>query len=333
MNPSYASNWTPPKIRGMEEAELSDFPVIDRYRYALRNLPPSGGGGCHVALLGIANLGRAANLSREQIAADLAAHVHGTRPVTAKEIQEAIDKAFDIAAPRRLTPRVAVDGEKLLSTILERGIEFSEATLFDASPVHIDWTVDRDGIEVLRRLYSREERLFIGMKYDAGPQHVQSVSEWIRRFERGFIPEHIIPNPLTGEQGAKKTDGKLSYRADACIADFRFAVLESDKLEKTQQIWFWAGVKLPIAALIDSGGKSIHAWIRIDAASETEWTERVEEKLFDILKALRVDGEPCIDTSCKNEARLSRTPGHFRKERKQWQRVLYLAPEGRPVQP
>jgi hypothetical protein len=325
MNPSYASNWTPPGTSGFEETTINDFPVIDRYHYALENIPPSGGGGCHAALLGIANLGRAANVSREQIATDLAAHVHGTRPVTAKEIQEAIRKAFDTEPPRRLTPRVAVDGEKLLSTVLERGIDFTEATLFDASPVRIDWTVDRDGIEVLSRLYSPEERLFLGTKHDAGAQHVQTVAEWIRRFERGFVPEHIVPNPLTGKQGAKK-DGGLSYRADACVEKFRFAVLEFDSMPREQQIWFWAGVKLPVAALIDSGGKSIHAWVRIDAEDANEWTERVEEKLFDILTAVG------IDKTCKNEARLSRTPGHLR-DGKRPQRVLYLAPEGKPVQP
>lgn len=325
MNPSYARDWTPPDTAGFEETRLGDFPVIDRYRYALKKLPPSGGGGCHVALLGVANLGRAANVSREQIAADLAAHVHGTRPVTLREIQEAIDKAFATDMPRRLTPRFAVDGEKLKSAILERGVDFTEARLFDASPVPIDWTVERDGVEVLRRLYSPEERLFLGAKYDAGPQHIQPVSEWIRRLSRGFIPPHIVPNPLTGRRASTK-DGKPSYRADACVEKFRFAVLEFDSIDREQQIWFWAGVKLPVAALIDSGGKSIHAWVRIDARDATEWTERVEEKLFDVLGAVG------IDKSCRNEARLSRTPGHLRDGNRP-QRLLYLAPEGRAVQP
>jgi hypothetical protein len=85
-------------------------------------------------------------------------------------------------------------------------------------------------------------------------------------------------------------------------------------------------VKLPIAALIDSGGKSINAWVRIDALDATEWTERVEEKLFDVLGAVG------IDKSCRNEARLSRTPGHLRDGTRP-QRLLYLAPEGRAVQP
>ena len=89
-----------------------DAARIERYRDALRNLPPSGGGGCHAALLGVANLGRLARSSREQVARDLAAHVHGTRKVTPREIEDAVNKAFDFeyakhqhadgnAAPRR----------------------------------------------------------------------------------------------------------------------------------------------------------------------------------------------------------------------------------------
>jgi len=330
MNPSYASNWTPPNIRGMEETDLSDLPVIDRYDYALKNLPESGGGGCHVALLGVANLGFWAGLGREKIAADLTKRVEGMpRRITQREIRCAIDEAFSGQQKERVTPRAPIDkaeGEKIRNAIITRGIEFNEAALFDASPVHIDWTVERDGIEVLERLYSPGEHLFIGRNYDAGAQHVKTVVEWILCFERGVIPEHIVPNPLTGKQGTTKED-KLSYRADACVKAYRFAVLEFDTLPRAQQIHFWAGVKLPIAALIDSGGKSIHAWVRIDAADETEWRVNVEERLFDLLGAIGIDG------SCKNEARLSRTPGHLRLSTGKRQRLLYLAPEGRAVQP
>jgi hypothetical protein len=330
MNPAYARNWKPPEIRGMEETELSDFPVIERYRYALKNLPPSGGGGCHVALLGVANLGRAAGVSREQIASDLTKRVEGMpRKVTAREILCAIAEAFNEQQKERVTPRVPIDaaeGERIRNAIITRGLDFDEAALFDASPIQIDWPFERDGIEALQRLYSPNEYLFLGRNYESGKQHVKTIVEWILLFERGFIPEHIIPNPMTGEQGTTK-EGKQSYRADACVKWYRFAVLEFDKLPRAQQINFWAGVKLPIAALIDSGGKSIHAWIRIDAANEAEWRVNVEERLFDVLGAIGIDG------SCKNEARLSRTPGHLRLSTGKRQRVLYLAPDGRAVQP
>ena len=297
------------------------------YRDALRNLPASGGGGCHPALLRVSNFGRLAGVSRAQIAQDLTARVHGTRKVTRAEILAAVNKAFN--SPYTTTPRVntrpTVDGAKLLNAILERGTPFDEAGLWESSPVRIDWPPECDSIEILRRLYRPEERLFIGTRFDADGEHVLPVSEWITRLERGIaIPEHVIPNPLTGEQGRTQS-GKPSYRADSCVTRFRFAIVEFDAMPREKQIQFWAGVKLPVVALVDSGGKSVHGWIGIDAANAGEWTHRVEDKLFDILAALGAD------RACKNEARLSRMPGHFRGEKKRWQRVLYLNPAGVPI--
>lgn len=215
---------------------------------------------------------------------------------------------------------------KLRNAIFKRGAGFHKRLdLCEASPVEITWPQKRDAIEVLRRLYDPDDRLFIGARHDAGDGQVLTVREWLRGFERGqAIPEHIIPNPLTGKQGQTKS-GKLSHRADSCVQEFRFAVVEFDEMSLEQQIQFWAGVPLPIVALVDSGGKSIHGWIRIDAADAEEWTRRVEDKLFALLTAVGAD------SACKNEGRLSRMPGHFREETGRWQRVLYLNPAGGPI--
>lgn len=57
-----------------------------------------------------------------------------------------------------------------------------------------------------------------------------------------------------------------------------------------------------------------------------QWGELVEARLF---------GRYLIplgcDAACRNEARLSRLPGHFRADKGQWQRLLYLSPEGRAI--
>jgi hypothetical protein len=271
-----------------------------------------------------------AGLDPNQVAGDLAAHVDGRRRVTGNEIAAAVNKAFAASSTvsiRHATPHSVVDSSKLLDAILDRGADFNEADLWEVSPIRIDWPPEDDAIEVLRRLYAPEDHLFMGARHDAGAQHVPPVSEWIRRIDHGIaIPEHIIPNPLTGGQSQTK-DGKSSFRADSCVARFRFAVVEFDAMPREQQIQFWAGAPLPVVALIDSGGKSVHGWIRIDAATNDEWMRRVEGKLFSLLTAVGADG------ACKNEARLSRLPGHFRSEENRWQRVLYLNPSGGPVIP
>ncbi len=305
---------------------------LSQYHDALRNMPASGGGGCHPAQLSVANYGRLAGISADQIAQDIAAHIHGTRRVTGKEIADSVNKSFQSQSTfmphvRSAVPAPKVDGAKLLAGICERGADFTEAELWEASPVRIDWPPEKDASEVLRRLYQSTDKLFIGTRYNTGVEYVLTVADWLTRFERGAeLPEHIIPNPLTGEQGLTK-DGKPSYRADDCVAQFRFAVIEFDEMPRDQQIRFWVGVKLPLVALLDSGGKSIHGWIRIDAADAADWQRRVEGKLFAMLTAIGADG------ACKNEARLSRMPGHFRTEKSRWQRVLYLNPTGGQVIP
>ena len=303
--------------------------AFERYNDELLHMPASGGGGCHSSLLRVANFGRLAEVKPNKIAQDLMAYVHGTRKVTWAEISAAVHKAFNLSSafPPGPNIRPAVDGTTLLNAITERGASFTEAELWESSPVRIDWDPEIDATEILRRLYFPEDRLFIGTRHDAAARYIKSVREWIKCFESGHaIPEHIIPNPITGKQGQTK-EGKPSFRADSCVSQFKFAVVEFDTLSREQQIQFWAGVKLPVVALLDSGGKSVHGWIRIDGANADEWTQRVEGSLFNILTAMGADG------ACKNEARLSRMPGHFRAEKKRRQRVLYLNPIGGPVIP
>ena len=297
--------------------------ALYRYNIELRQMPASGGGGAHTSLLRVANFGRLAGCTPAQVSQDLSAHVHGTRKVTMVEIAAAVNRAFESSSRTwAATTRPVVDGEKVLNSITKRGAAFDEAALWEASPVRIDWSPERDAIEVLQRLYRPAERLFIGARHDASLGQVLRVSEWIARFERGVpIAEHLICNPLSGQQGQTKTS-KPSYRADSCVEQFRFAVIEFDAMPREQQIRFWAGVPLRVVALVDSGGKSIHGWVRIDAANADAWSRRVEDKLFALLTPVGADG------ACKNEARLSRMPGHFRAEKKRWQRLLYLNPAG-----
>ena len=173
-------------------------------------------------------------------------------------------------------------------------------------------------------LYSPGDVLFIGDRYGST---VKTTAEWLAEFRAGRpIPPHIIPNPLTGGTAPTK-DGRPSFRADACVKAFRFAVAEFDGMTREDQLRFWWAVRLPVCALIDSGGKSLHAWIRIDGVETADrWTDIVEKVLF----GQRLIPLGC-DAACRNEARLSRMPGHFRTEKGRWQRILYLAPGGRAI--
>lgn len=207
---------------------------------------------------------------------------------------------------------------------LAEGAGREEMDIWEASPVRIATPPDQDAILLLESLYAPSDVLFMGDRYG---RTVKTVAQWLAEFRAGRpIPPHMIPNPLTG-QAAPTKDGRPSFRADACVKAFRFAVAEFDGMSREDQWRFWWAVNLPVCTLIDSGGKSLHAWIRIDGVETTEqWTDLVERKLF---------GRWLIplgcDAACRNEARLSRLPGHFRAENGRWQRLLYLAPEGKAI--
>ena len=81
--------------------------------------------------------------------------------------------------------------------------------------------------------------------------------------------------------------------------------------------------ELPLVTLIDSGNKSLHAWIRVpDVHSLDEWKIKIEQKFFE--QCLKPLG---IDTACKKPSHMSRLPGCIRKETGRWHRLLYLNPE------
>jgi len=97
---------------------------------------------------------------------------------------------------------------------------------------------------------------------------------------------------------------------DDSVAIFRYVLVEFDTRPKEEQFAIFKQSNLPIGAVIDSGGKSLHAWVRIDAKDDNEWRLR-RQAVFDYLS----DYEP--DEMTKNPSRWSRLGGVFRGEREQ----------------
>ena len=109
-------------------------------------------------------------------------------------------------------------------------------------------------------------------------------------------------NPLDGD-GVRNTN----------VTEYRYALVESDELEIEKQNQIIRELELPVAVLMYSGGKSIHAIVRIDAADYREYQKRVEY----LYKICEKNGIP-VDTQNKNPSRLSRLPGCERGGRKQF---------------
>lgn len=109
-------------------------------------------------------------------------------------------------------------------------------------------------------------------------------------------------NPLDGK-GVKNEN----------VTDFRYALVESDNLDIERQNAIIRELELPCAALVHSGGKSLHAIVRIDAENYEEYRRRVDF-LYQICQKNGL--QP--DTQNRNPSRLSRMPGVQRGENRQF---------------
>lgn len=95
--------------------------------------------------------------------------------------------------------------------------------------------------------------------------------------------------------------------SDKNVTRYAYSLAESDDLSIEDQKKLFINFKLPIATLVESGGKSVHALVKIDAKDEAEYKQRVSF-LYDWLAKHKF----VVDENNKNPARLSRLPGVMR---------------------
>ena len=128
------------------------------------------------------------------------------------------------------------------------------------------------------------------------------IEEWIARFDdpasRILSPERegifVRINPFKPN---------LYSGSDNDISAYRHVLVEFDDKPKAEQEKLFRDSGLPITVLIDSGGKSIHAWVRVDAPSRKEWDAR-RDLIYSLI--------PGVDAKNKNPSRYSRLPGAWR---------------------
>ena len=109
-------------------------------------------------------------------------------------------------------------------------------------------------------------------------------------------------NPMTG-----------AGRSDADVVRFRHVLLEGDKSDKRTQYAAIVASGLPVSVVVDSGGKSIHAWVRVDAANAEEYRDRGARAAAALEEYEGVD----VDRACLNASRLARLAGCARGEARQ----------------
>src|SRR5689334_716953 len=116
----------------------------------------------------------------------------------------------------------------------------------------------------------------------------------------------------------------MSRRSEESIWSWRYAVLESDEADPGDWLRCLIQMPLRIVSICESGGRSIHALVRLDAASKEDWDSKVR-KMKPALVTLGAD------PGALSAVRLTRLPQAKRGVRVQ--RLLYLAPTsaGEPI--
>jgi hypothetical protein len=141
-----------------------------------------------------------------------------------------------------------------------------------------------------------------------GPGDVYSREAWLERLARNPISE-VYPeardglfvriNPLVEKGKADKDVTSLRH----CLVEFDLDA-QGHQIAKEFQYAKLLESGLPISVVLDSGNKSIHAWIRLDAPDRAEYDRR-RQIVWEYFRR----GPPPIDPQNKNPSRYSRCPG------------------------
>lgn len=253
------------------------------------------------------------------------------------------------------------DGNAAFEDIIKDYTGVTRDDLKQKSAVKIDWADDyrQDAIHALN-LFENDDNIYIGGKWPSYPEyiklgplegltpqerelreiskleyqhkHIRNASQWKKDISSGTQPaiicwEHMIFNPLSGQKVRNSLDTE-SYIAKDCVKAHDYCLVEFDDKSENDQIGFWMAMldkDMPVAALIFSGNKSIHAIIKVQCQHYADWVKDVENNLF------RQFFVPLgADSVTRNPNRLARFPGGRRYIRTKImvsearQRLLYL---------
>lgn len=246
-----------------------------------------------------------------------------------KKLRSALGRATPSTAaaltrrPLGRTPEPATqtryDAEKLRQ-FASRCDGFDERCYYVRSPKQPD---NRTPASFLQELYQPGEKVLVFSKFKSQGQAVWEHCGFpydarsLDHFRTGHTDGvWFLTNP-TNAVKMPNANGMPSRRSEANITSWRYFLLESDKAPADQWLAALSRLPLRIAAIYSSGGKSIHALIRADAASKTNLDEEIQKhkSLFVTIGA---------DPAAMSAVRLSRLPQCERGNKVQ--RLIYLNP-------
>lgn len=221
-----------------------------------------------------------------------------------------------------------------------------------AKEVDLAWLANRsvwDPAEVssenfLDALYRSNERVLMFTEVDGrGNPWTQGEAMFPQEEcpKEGKCGVWFLAQPVDGEYHPNPRTAKTSRRSEEAVLRWPFLVLESDDAPVREWLGALARLPLRISAIYSSGGRSVHALVRVDALTKGQWDDIVRRQMAPGLKFLVLNG---ADKGVFSAVRLTRLPGAVRngkmtKEGRwerfaspQMQKLLYLNPDP-PVKP
>lgn len=221
------------------------------------------------------------------------------------------------AAPALPSPEEAVARVKA-HPVFSKALGVTEADLWSASPITPRSDVDETAHAILA-LYRPGE--FVNVMPEATATAKGKLVPWGKGITKtreewdAYLREH--PAPCHPQAGAwlrmNPTNGEGNTAEH--IAAFRHVLLEADELPPECQLAIIASLP-SIAMVLSSGGRSHHAWVRVDKPDAKSYCADAKTILDAALAPFGIDHRN------GDVARLSRLPGVMRGDRKQ--KLLYL---------
>jgi hypothetical protein len=230
-------------------------------------------------------------------------------------------------ATARRSPPVTTEKAVAAAERFLRGFRCNEADFCDASPWRPleDWRMD--SLMVFAGLFYGEEHVNVVAEHvdgrPVGAGQTMLRDEWLRRFRDQGMPQCPAGAWFRFNPVREKGSGMGGAICDADVTSFRFMLLESDKLPMELQLSFLGKLRFPVAALISSGGKSVHCLIRMDCADRDKYREQ-SGRILDMLLPYG------FDAANKNSSRMTRLPGVARQigaNANGEQRLLFFSPD------
>ena len=267
------------------------------YEEALAKIPAPGQG-WNPSLMPAARAGKRAGIKLNQFIADVKACSPNVPEGRLKEINRAYERCN-------------------LETTPEKRLEDSKV-ITKPKPVMLPDPIENETEKFLKALFEPNETIVIApSKYNSLRNREEPIDlerqaktrdEWIAAFAitppstyfKNTTGIYIKINPLTP---GNKEGSAMPLASDSDVTAYRWLLVESDANTKEEQLGAFHAAGIPYATVVDSGKKSLHALVRLDADSLEDFKKQASEVYENMGKLL------VMDMGNSHPSRYSRLPG------------------------